>query len=78
MWASPSPFRPKTVKTVVNQLRESGKVARGYIGVQIQPVTDDLASGLGLNEAQGALVAQVQADARPRRRASRAATSSPR
>lgn len=53
----------ETVKTVVNQLRESGKVARGYIGVQIQPVTDDLASGLGLPEAQGALVAQVQADA---------------
>ncbi|TCT07594.1 Do family serine endopeptidase [Aquabacter spiritensis] len=52
----------ETVKTVVNQLRESGKVARGYIGVQIQPVTDDLASGLGLNEAQGALIAQVQPD----------------
>ncbi|MEP9379756.1 DegQ family serine endoprotease [Aquabacter sp. CN5-332] len=52
----------ETVKTVVNQLRETGKVARGYIGVQIQPVTDDLASGLGLSEAQGALVAQVQPD----------------
>ena len=53
----------ETVKTVVNQLRESGTVARGYIGVQIQPVTDDLASGLGLTATQGALVAQVQADA---------------
>ncbi len=52
----------ETVKTVVNQLRETGKVARGYIGVQIQPVTDDLASGLGLTDAQGALIAQVQAD----------------
>jgi len=53
----------ETVKTVVNQLRDSGKVARGYIGVQIQPVTDDLASGLGLSASEGALVAQVQADA---------------
>ncbi|MEW6258014.1 MAG: Do family serine endopeptidase [Pseudomonadota bacterium] len=52
----------ETVKQVVNQLRETGKVARGYIGVQIQPVTDDLAAGLGLSEPQGALVAQVQAD----------------
>ncbi|MFG1397202.1 Do family serine endopeptidase [Roseixanthobacter pseudopolyaromaticivorans] len=50
----------ETVKTVVNQLRDSGKVARGYIGVQIQPVTDDLASGLGLSTSEGALVAQVQ------------------
>ena len=53
----------ETVKTVVNQLRENGKVARGYIGVQIQPVTDDLASGLGLNGTEGALIAQVQPDA---------------
>lgn len=53
----------ETVKTVVDQLRDSGKVARGYIGVQIQPVTDDLASGLGLAAAEGALVAQVQPDA---------------
>ncbi|GGF53350.1 serine peptidase [Azorhizobium oxalatiphilum] len=52
----------ETVKTVVDQLRSSGSVARGYIGVQIQPVTDDLASGLGLNTAEGALVAQVQSD----------------
>lgn len=50
----------ETVKTVVNQLRDNGTVARGYIGVQIQPVTEDLASGLGIKEAEGALVAQVQ------------------
>ncbi len=50
----------ETVKTVVNQLRENGSVARGYIGVQIQPVTEDLASGLGIKETEGALVAQVQ------------------
>ncbi|WP_035714546.1 Do family serine endopeptidase [Azorhizobium doebereinerae] len=52
----------ETVRTVVDQLRQNGSVERGYIGVQIQPVTDDLASGLGLNAAEGALVAQVQAD----------------
>ncbi|MFG1209105.1 Do family serine endopeptidase [Xanthobacter flavus] len=50
----------ETVKTVVTQLRDKGSVARGYIGVQIQPVTDDLASGLGIKSAEGALVAQVQ------------------
>jgi len=50
----------ETVKTVVTQLREKGSVARGYIGVQIQPVTEELASGLGIKDAEGALVAQVQ------------------
>ncbi|MFG1365577.1 Do family serine endopeptidase [Xanthobacter sp. V7C-1B] len=50
----------ETVKTVVAQLRDKGSVARGYIGVQIQPVTEDLASGLGIKDAEGALVAQVQ------------------
>jgi len=50
----------ETVNTVVSQLREKGSVARGYIGVQIQPVTEDLAAGLGLKDAEGALVAQVQ------------------
>jgi serine protease Do len=52
----------ETVKTVVAQLRDSGTVARGYIGVQIQPVTEELASGLGIKDAEGALVAQVQPD----------------
>jgi len=50
----------ETVKTVVAQLREKGSVARGYIGVQIQPVTEELAQGLGIKDAEGALVAQVQ------------------
>jgi len=52
----------QTVKTVVAQLREHGTVSRGWIGVQIQPVTDDLADSLGLKKAQGALVAEPQAD----------------
>jgi serine protease Do len=51
----------ETVKTVVTQLREHGSVTRGWIGVQIQPVTKDIADSLGLKKAQGALVAQPQA-----------------
>lgn len=50
----------ETVSAVVQQLRDTGKVARGYIGVQIQPLTEELASGLGIKESEGALVAQVQ------------------
>jgi len=50
------------VKTVVAQLRESGKVERGWLGVQIQNVTPDLAEALGLKKAAGALVAQVTPD----------------
>jgi serine protease Do len=49
-----------TVKSVVSQLREHGSVTRGWIGVQIQPVTQDIADGLGLKKAEGALVAEPQ------------------
>jgi len=45
---------------ISNQLRESGKVTRGRIGVQLQELTQDIASSLGLKETQGALVAAVQ------------------
>lgn len=50
----------ETIRYVVDQLRETGKVSRGWIGVQIQPVTANLAESLGLKNAQGALVAEVQ------------------
>ena len=50
----------ETVKSVITQLREKGKVTRGWIGVQIQGVTPDLAENLGLKEARGALVAEPQ------------------
>jgi serine protease Do len=50
----------ETVKTVVAQLKDRGAVTRGWIGVQIQPVTADIADGLGLKQAQGALVAEPQ------------------
>ncbi len=52
----------ETVKMVVAQLREKGSVTRGWIGVQIQPVTPDIADSLGLKKAEGALVAEPQAD----------------
>ncbi len=47
---------------VIAQLRTAGKVARGWLGVHVQEVTRDLADGLGLEAAEGALVAQVEAD----------------
>jgi len=49
-----------TVKNVVTQLREKGSVTRGWIGVQIQPVTPDLADSLGLKKAAGALISEPQ------------------
>jgi serine protease Do len=51
-----------TVKSVVAQLKDKGVVTRGWIGVQIQPVTQDIADSLGLKEAHGALVAEAQAN----------------
>lgn len=44
---------------VVAQLREYGETRRGWLGVRIQPVTDDVADSLGLDAAKGALVAGV-------------------
>jgi serine protease Do len=51
-----------TVKTVIAQLKDKGSVSRGWIGVQIQPVTVDIADSLGLKKAEGALVAEPQAN----------------
>jgi serine protease Do len=52
----------ETVKTVIAQLKEKGAVTRGWIGVQIQPVTPEIAESLGLKRAAGALVAEPQKD----------------
>ena len=49
-----------TVKSVIAQLKEHGSVTRGWIGVQIQPVTPEIADSLGLKKTEGALVAQPQ------------------
>jgi serine protease Do len=44
---------------VVDQLREFGATRRGWLGVRIQDVTDDVAEALGLERARGALVTEV-------------------
>lgn len=46
-------------QSVVEDLREDGEVSRGWIGVAIQPVNDDLANGLGLESPRGVVVADV-------------------
>jgi serine protease Do len=51
-----------TVKNVVAQLKDRGSVSRGWIGVQIQPVTPEIADSLGLKKPEGALVAEPQAN----------------
>ena len=51
-----------TVKTVIAQLKDKGTVNRGWIGVQIQPVTQDIADSLGMKKPEGALVAEPQAN----------------
>jgi len=51
-----------TVKSVISQLRDKGSVTRGWIGVQIQTVTSDIADSMGLKQANGALVSEPQKD----------------
>jgi serine protease Do len=46
-------------KSVIAQLEEYGRTRRGWIGVRIQSVTDEIAQSLGLDKARGALVASV-------------------
>lgn len=46
-------------KDIVAQLLDNGGVSRGWLGVHIQPVTDEIAESLDLNEAKGVLVASV-------------------
>lgn len=47
---------------VISQLRDTGTVQRGYLGVQIQSVSEEIADSLGLDKAMGALVTQVIED----------------
>jgi serine protease Do len=46
-------------KQIVPQLRDAGKVTRGWLGVMVQPLSDELAKSFGLDRAQGALVSEV-------------------
>jgi serine protease Do len=49
----------RVVSNVVDQLREFGETRRGWLGVRIQPVDEGVAEALGLEEARGALIADV-------------------
>lgn len=49
-----------TAKQIVSDLKNDGHVVRGWLGVQIQPISRDIADSLGLKDAQGALVANPQ------------------
>ncbi|EJW11213.1 HtrA protease [Rhodovulum sp. PH10] len=49
----------KTAMPVIDQLRKYGETRRGWLGVRIQQVTDDIAESLGMKAARGALVAGV-------------------
>ena len=49
----------RVAENVIDQLKEFGETRRGWLGVRIQDVTDDLAEGLGLEQARGALVTDV-------------------
>lgn len=49
------------VKAIQDQLKESGKVTRGWLGVVIQDVDENLAQSFGLKKAEGILVSEVQA-----------------
>ena len=48
------------MKTVVGQLKEKGKVSRGWLGIRIQAVTEEVAQRLGIKPMQGALVVEPQ------------------
>ncbi|PWK58268.1 serine protease Do [Silicimonas algicola] len=49
----------RVAEKVVSQLKEFGETRRGWLGVRIQDVDEDLADGLGLEEARGALITDV-------------------
>ena len=51
-----------TVSAVIDQLKQFGQVRRGWLGVKIQTVTDDIAETLGVPENSGALISTVTPD----------------
>ncbi|MGH7028903.1 MAG: PDZ domain-containing protein, partial [Stellaceae bacterium] len=46
-------------RPIIDQLKATGKVERGWIGAQIQPVTDDIAEAVGLDKSRGAMIASI-------------------
>ena len=51
-----------TARRVIEELKTGGKISRGWLGVQIQDVSDDIAKAVGLDEPRGALVSAVMPD----------------
>jgi serine protease Do len=49
-----------SVKELLPQLKDKGKVVRGYLGTTVQKITPEIADSLGLKQSKGALVAEVQ------------------
>ena len=54
-FAIPSAF----ARPIIDQLKATGKVERGWIGARIQPVTEDIAEAIGLDKSRGAMIAAV-------------------
>lgn len=54
-FAVPSAF----ARPIIDQLRATGKVERGWIGARIQPVTDEIAEAIGLGKSRGAMIAAI-------------------
>jgi serine protease Do len=52
----------KLAQSIVKQIIDTGSVQRGWLGVSIQPITPDMAKGLGLKDHSGAIVAEVTKD----------------
>ena len=50
----------ETVRAVVAQLKDKGAIERGFLGVQIEPLTKEIATRVGLEKPEGALVSRVE------------------
>jgi S1-C subfamily serine protease len=50
----------RTVEAVVDSLKHDGVVSRGFLGIRVQPVSEDIAEALGLKTAAGSLIDQVE------------------
>jgi serine protease Do len=48
-----------SARPIIDQLKATGKVERGWIGAHIQPVTDDIAEAIGLDKGRGAMIASI-------------------
>src|SRR5205823_5670858 len=48
-----------TARPIIDQLKATGKVERGWIGARIQPVTEDIAEAIGLDKSRGAMIAAI-------------------